>query len=161
MDEEKIETTPVPETPIRVTAAEPPPPTPAPSTKAKDPKKVSAGRAGAAARKAKQGRLLEELRAAKEQARATPAPAPTTVEPVEPTRPQVTERRHDATSSDWTPVIVGAVAVAGVAAFALRSRQTTHGVVDTRQTTLAAPKAAEPMPAAQQLKARPDPHYMQ
>ena len=32
----------------------------------KDPKKVAAGRAGAAARKAKQERLLEELRAAKE-----------------------------------------------------------------------------------------------
>ena len=45
--------------------------TPAPvvaslTAKPKDPKKVAAGRAGAAARKAKQERLLEELRAAKE-----------------------------------------------------------------------------------------------
>ena len=37
-----------------------------PTTRSKDPKKVAAGRAGAAARKAKQERLLEELRAAKQ-----------------------------------------------------------------------------------------------
>ena len=37
-----------------------------PTGKPKDPKKVAAGRAGAAAKKAKQERLLEELRAAKE-----------------------------------------------------------------------------------------------
>ena len=44
--------------------------------KVKDPKKVAAGRAGAAARKAKQEeRLLEQLRAAKESFRPTP-PSP-------------------------------------------------------------------------------------
>ena len=37
-----------------------------PTAKSKDPKKVAAGRAGAAARKAKQESLLEELRAAKQ-----------------------------------------------------------------------------------------------
>lgn len=41
-------------------------PVPQRVTKPKDPKKVAAGRAGAAARKAKQERLLEELRGAKE-----------------------------------------------------------------------------------------------
>ena len=39
---------------------------PVPVPKTKNPKKVEAGRAGAAARKAKQERLLEELRAAKQ-----------------------------------------------------------------------------------------------
>ncbi|MCU7846330.1 MAG: hypothetical protein KZQ93_21045, partial [Candidatus Thiodiazotropha sp. (ex Monitilora ramsayi)] len=42
----------------------------------KNPKKVAAGRAGAAARKAKQERLLEELRAAKESFRAGEASIP-------------------------------------------------------------------------------------
>ena len=131
-----------------------------PTPRIKAPKKQAAGRAGAAARKAKQDKLLAQLREAKERARAaTPPPlGAATVEPVEPTKPQVAERRHDTTSasSDWTPLIVGAVAVAGVAAFALRSsRQTSHGIVDARQM---APKA--PMPAAQQLKVR-DPFVME
>ena len=126
-----------------------------PTPRIKDPKKQAAGRAGAAARKAKQDKLLAQLREEKERARAA-TPPPLGAATVEPVEPQVAERRHDTTSaeSDWTPLIVGAVAVAGVAAFALRSsRQTSH---DARQM---APKA--PMPAAQQLKVRPDPHYMQ
>ena len=43
--------------------------------KVKDPKKVAVGRAGAAARKAKQERLLEQLRGAKESFRPPPATA--------------------------------------------------------------------------------------
>ena len=43
--------------------------------KQKDPKKVAAGRAGAAARKAKHERLLEELRDGKEALREMDAPA--------------------------------------------------------------------------------------
>ena len=42
----------------------------------KDPKKVAAGRAGAAARKAKQERLLEQLRAAKGSFRSGEASVP-------------------------------------------------------------------------------------
>ncbi|MEW8585163.1 MAG: hypothetical protein AB2531_05310, partial [Candidatus Thiodiazotropha sp.] len=45
-------------------------------TENKNPKKVAAGRAGAAARKAKQERLLEQLRAAKESFRPGEASIP-------------------------------------------------------------------------------------
>ena len=49
--------------------------------KAKDPKKVEAGRAGAAARKVKQERQLEDLRATKESLQRSEAPS--SAEPAE------------------------------------------------------------------------------
>ena len=78
--------------------------------KVKDPKKVAAGRAGAAARKAKQERLLEQLRGAKESFRlpdgdGTPAHIP----PKEADQEQAVsrpERREGLTN--WTLWIVGA-----------------------------------------------------
>ena len=57
----------------RVTDPAPHDPVPSKSKRAKDPKKVAAGRAGAAARKAK---MLEALRAAKESLRISDVPSP-------------------------------------------------------------------------------------
>lgn len=104
---------------------------PSPTARTKDPKKQAAGRAGAAARKAKQERLLEELRAAKEAI----APAATPVadgavakqqeQPVTGTTRSANQQRHSVSSApadpgdpalraaeaaaDWTPwILVGA-----------------------------------------------------
>ena len=93
----------------RVTTPAPVPVAASPTAKSKDPKKVAAGRAGAATRKAKQECLLEELRAAKQSLQteavaeaATPVadvvpkeqPMPATVDPGDPVK------------ADWTPWIL-------------------------------------------------------
>ena len=71
MEDSNEMTTPTPETPVlRVTDPKTETtPTTSQSPRQKDPKKVAAGRDGAAARKAKQAYLLEELRKAKESLR--------------------------------------------------------------------------------------------
>ena len=111
---------------VRVTM--PAPVVASPTAKPKDPKKVAAGRAGAAARRARQESLLAELRAAK--AAIAPAATPVADEAVtqsscEATKQQeqpvtsATERRQqpmpahadpgDPVKSDWTPwILVGA-----------------------------------------------------
>ena len=80
----------------------------------KDPRKVEAGQKGAAARKAKQERLLEELRAAKQSLQ--PADAPDAV----PQPPKQQPKQQLAPPpTDWTPwILVGA----GLAALAYTSR---------------------------------------
>ena len=82
--------------------------------KVKDPKKVVAGRAGPAARKAKQEeRLLEQLRVAKESFRPTPPPPPAgddasaNIPPKEAAAVSQTERREGLTN--WTPWVLGAL----------------------------------------------------
>jgi hypothetical protein len=106
--------------------------------KIKDPKKVEAGRIGAAARKAKQERLLDELREAKSSLLATPRR--TAVQAKQDQRNQEasepknqTEQQHYVLAShnaasisdgrstgtaccskqDWTPYVVGGLGVTG------------------------------------------------
>ena len=73
--------------------------------KVKNPKKVAAGRAGAAARKAKQERLLEQLRGAKESFRPPAGDGtPANIPPKEADHEQAVsrpERREGLTN--WTP----------------------------------------------------------
>ena len=88
--------------------------------KVEDPKKVAAGRAGAAARKVKQEeRLLEQIRAAKESFRPTAAPA--NIPPKEAdqavSRP---ERREGLTNR--TPWIVGVCLTGGALVFLQQTR---------------------------------------
>ena len=96
--------------------------------KVKDPKKLAAGRAGAAARKAKQERLLKQLRGAKESFRppagdGTPANIPPKEADSKDQEQAVSrpERREGLTN--WTPWIVGACHTGGALVF-LRNAQT-------------------------------------
>ena len=93
-----------------------------PTAKSKDPKKVAAGRAGAAARKAKQESLLEELRAAKQSLQTEAvAEAATPVADVVPKEQPVAKQQPmpapgdpvvalQHVKADWTPwiLLVGA-----------------------------------------------------
>ena len=123
--------------------------------KVKDPKKVVAGHAGAAARKAKQEeRLLEQLRVAKESFRP-PAGDDTSanIPPKEEAAVFQTECREGLTN--WTPWVVGACLAGGALVF-LRSAQ-------TRRPASAAPVDSapkQPAPGARQLKTQ-DPFYME
>ena len=97
----------------RVTTPAPVPVAASPTAKSKDPKKVAAGRAGAAARKAKQESLLEELRAAKQslqtEAVAEAATPVADVVPKEQPMPAPGDP-GDPVKADWTPwiLLVGA-----------------------------------------------------
>lgn len=101
----------------------------------KDPKKVAAGRAGAAAKKAKKERLLEEFRTAKESLRPGEPPAaeggesaaasPTKPRPVDDSAPQTTAALTPRGGS-WTPWIVGAC-LAGGALMCLTARRHSPG----------------------------------
>jgi hypothetical protein len=74
----------------------------------KDLKKVAAGRAGAAARKAKQERLLEELRVAK--ASLTPTPSTDSAPLRVATAGQTVAQEQ---VSSWTPWIIGTAGLVG------------------------------------------------
>ena len=126
-----------------------------------------AGRAGAATWKAKQERLLEQLRGAKESFRppagnGTPANIP----PKEADQEQAVSAdkrpKHNREVTNWTPWIVGACLTGGALMF-LRNTQTRSpasvaaGPVDT------APKQPVDKPPRRdrQLKTGPDPFYME
>ena len=90
------------------------------TVKVKDPKKVAAGRAGAAAPKVKQERLLEQLRAAKELFRPEEASIPPKEATATPDEPQDQELRRDVDKrpehnglTNWTPCIIGACLTGG------------------------------------------------
>ena len=150
-----------------------------PTAKPKDPQKVAAGRAGAAARKAKQERLLEELRAAKEAI----APAATPVadeapkeQPVTGTTCRVEQQPMPAPAdpvvalqhvkADWTPwILVGA----GLAALCvwrsplvkLTERQQKQQHPDAARSASSGASQPPPTPrCAQHLKVSDDPFYM-
>ena len=136
--------------------------------KVKDPKKVAAGRAGAAARKAKQEeRLLEQLRASKESFRpsAPPPPPPAAgdgtsanIPPKEATAVSADKRpeRHEGLNN-WTPWVVGACLAGGALVF-LRNAQTRSPASVAAVAVDSAPKW--PAPGAKQLKTR-DHFYME
>ena len=87
--------------------------------KVKDPKKVAAGRASAAARNAKQERLLEQLRGAKESFRPPAGDGtPANIPPKEGDQEQAAswpERSEGLTN--WTPWIPGACLTGGALLF--------------------------------------------
>ena len=107
--------------------------------KVKDPKKVAAGRAGAAARKAKQEeRLLEQLRAVKEPFRPPSRPhspppththtaAPANVPPKAADQAVFRPERREGLTN-WTPWIVGAC-LTGAALLFLRQTRSPAGPV--------------------------------
>ena len=145
---------------IRVTA---PSPDTRGVTRTKDPKKQAAGRAGAAARKAKQERLLEELRAAKEAiapaatgspgSAADGAPKEQPVTGTARSASRVKQQRHSVSSApadpgdparsaaeaaaDWTPwILVGAGLAALCVTYMSRSplvKQTVSGARQQKQ----------------------------
>ena len=150
-----------------------------PTAKSKDPKKVAAGRAGAAARKAKQESLLEELRAAKQSLQTEAvAEAATPVADVVPKEQPVAKQQPmpapgdpvvalQHVKADWTPWIL--LVGAGLAALCvwrsplvkLTERQQKQQHPEARSS---GPKLARQPPAtprcAQHLKVPDDPFYM-
>ena len=129
--------------------------------KAKDPKKVAPGRAGAAARRK---RLLKQLQAAKESLR-TPVSAAdndgTSAPPKKAKPPKSTEERPE---HNWIPWIIGAYFAGGGG----RGRGSLAYIFAGDKMRLRASPAsvvAGPAPKVQdkppQLKACPDPHYME
>jgi hypothetical protein len=160
---------------IRVTA-------PSPTARTKDPKKQAAGRAGAAARKAKQERLLEELRAAKEAI----APAATPVADRAPKEQPVADvlsqqpmpasaNPGDSVEANWTPwILVGAGLAALCVTYMSRSplvKPTVSGAdtkcrqkqqhPEARSSGASQPDGTSTTPrGAQHLKVTNDPFYM-
>ena len=150
-----------------------------PTAKSKDPKKVAAGRAGAAARRARQESLLAELRAAKEA--IAPAATPVADEAVTQTRSvscEATKQQPmpapvdpgDHVKADWTPwiLLVGAGLAALCVTYMSRSplvkltepqQKQQHPEARSSGATLARQPPATPR-CAQHLKVPDDPFYM-
>ena len=117
----------------------------------KDPKKVAAGRAGAASRKAKQERLEEELRKATERQVGTDNTPPTAETPEAPAAPPASPPAGAPRSDGSTiTLVIGLAAVLGLAYFAASRRAPVNPP---------APPPATP-PPAQQLKVVHDPFHM-
>ena len=126
---------------------------------AKDPKKVAAGRVGAAAQTAAQNRLqnrlLEQLQAAKESLRpGDPKEADSK------DRERTDERPRQQSNKVTGPLMIGACLARGALTLArlLHSRATQIGPACCRGPVDSAPKVQDKPP---QLKACPDPHYME
>ena len=133
--------------------------------KENDPKRAAAGRAGAAVRKAKQKRLLEKIQAAKESLHP-PVSAATndgTSARSSGTGLQIPDRerteRRPKHNHNWIPWIIGAVCLAG----GLFAYVLSGGNMRLRAspTSEAAGPALKVQNKPSQLKASPDPHYMQ
>ena len=118
--------------------------------KAKDQKKVAAGRAGAAAR---QKRLLEQLQANKELLRPPVSAADNDGTSASPKEGKRTDERQEA---NWIPWIIGACLAGGSLAYVFAGEK-------MRLRASPASIAAGPEAKVQdsQLKACPDPHYME
>jgi len=128
-------------------------------TRQKDPKKVAAGRAGAASRKAKQERLEEELRKATElQVGTSGAPASAYVAPQASPPSDVPAPTPHAVGSTF-PWVIGVAAFLGVAYWAASRR----APVNLPAPPPATPPPAQPAtpPPAQQLKVAHNPFYME
>ena len=128
------------------------------TVKVKNPKRQAAGRAGAAARKAKQERLFEELRAAKESVKQQQdAPVvPVVHDHIEGRKP-VSETGSVA---KWTPWIIGVAGLMGAYIFIYQHQpQKAPQRVVNDQAIAFKPLSSKP-PSAQQLKVTDDPFYM-
>ena len=135
--------------------------------KVKDPNKVAAGRADAAARKAKQERLLEQLRGAKESFRPPAGDGrPANIPPKEADQEQAVSAdkrpEHNFEVNNWTPWIVGACLTGGALMF-LRNTQTRSPASVAAGPVDSAPKqyVDNPPRPDRQLKTGPDPFYME
>ena len=143
--------------------------------KASDPNKVATGRAGAAARQkrlieqlqankeARQKRLIEQLQAAKESLRPPVSAADnggTTAPPQEAKPPKRTDERPEH-NHNWIPWIIGACLAGGSLAdiFAGFARGNMH--LHASPMSVAAGPAPKDQDKPPQLKACPDPHYME
>ena len=119
--------------------------------KAKDTKKVAAGRAGAAAR---QKRLLEQLQAAKKSLRPPVSAADNDGMSASQKEAKRTDERPE---PNWIPWIIGACLAGGSLAYVFAGE-------NMRLRASPASVAAGPEPKVQdkppQLKACPDPHFM-
>ena len=120
--------------------------------KAKDPKKEAAGCAGAAAR---QKRLLEQLQAAKESLRPPVSAADNDGTSASPKEAKSTDERPEPNLIPW---IIGACLAGGSIAYVFAGE-------NMRLRASPASVAAGPAPKVQdnptQLKACPDPYYME
>ena len=122
------------------------------AAKQKDPKKVAAGRAGAASRKAKQARLEEELKKATERQVGTDNTHYESQQTT-PVGHKTETPRSDGYTITW---VIGLAAVLGLAYFAAYSRDP----VKPPATPPATPPPATPQPA-KQLKVTHDPFHME
>lgn len=134
-------------------------------TREKDPKRVAAGRAGAAARKANQAKLQKELMAAKEAMRCDTDTVNIAAANTVPAR---TVKQQESASTDWTPWIIAAAA-AGVVMFQCmqppvgqKQQKTAQGQVSVVEST---PKPEvlqlDNTTCAKQLKVAANPFYME
>ena len=119
--------------------------------KAKDPKKVAAGRAGAAARLK---RLIEQFQAAKESLRPPVSAADNDGTSASPKEAKPLKRTDERTEPDWIPWITGACLAGGSLAYVFAGE-------NMRLRASPASVAAGPAPKVQDkrphLKACPDP----
>ena len=144
-EENKVTTTAEPQAPEKAEGPEAVP------VKQKNPKKVAAGRAGAASRKAKQERLEEKLRKATEaQVGVTGNPQPEDSS-TPPTSPTASPPLFGDSKITWA---IGLAAVIGLAYFA------TQPPVKPPAPPPAAPAPETPKPA-KQLKVTQDPFHME
>ena len=147
-------TTPEPETAeVSVVASQQP-------TKNKDPKKVEAGRAGAAARKAKQEKMLEELRTAKEalqQPPVTKSQGHSQCRVVEDTDNAVAQSAG-ASTTDWTPWFIGGGLVGAICIYTYLFYRTLPQASSKPPTQVS---TAQRDPSNQPIEAWTDPFYME
>ena len=135
-----------------------------PRQKVKDLRKVAAGHAGAAARKAKQEiRLLEQLRSAKESFRppagdGTSANIPLKEADQEQAVSADKRPEHPEELTNWTPWIIGACLTGGVLMFLPRL----HATQMPQAAQTSGGTGASPIDTApKQLEASPNPFYME
>ena len=121
---------------------------------------MAAGRAGAAARKAKQEeRLLEQIRGAKVSFR--PPGTPANIPPKE-ADPAVSRPEHQEGLTNWTPWVIGAWLAGGTLVFlprlrAAETRSPAAGPVDSAPEQ----RVDKPPRLDRQLKPGPDTFYME
>ena len=135
-------------------------PTPSRPSKLKDEKKAAAGRAGAAARKAKTERLERELAAAKEALRDPPfVDDPPAVHSNEEATPPSDKKEEEAGPALFTLPVGALVAVAGgLAYWAASHRAEPRPPPPKEKKPQVLQSSAGP---AQQLKVVHNPHYME
>jgi hypothetical protein len=119
----------------------------------KDPNRVAAGKAGAAARKAKQERILAEMREAKS-ALAAPPPPQLSSEEAPPQSDKGKRTAPTAADLKWTPWIAGVLALAGI--YWLSMERPTTAVMQQQRRPPANPSATP----APDLKIK-DPFHME
>ena len=122
------------------------------TAKQKDPKKVAAGRAGAASRKAKQSRLEEELRKATERQVGTDNTHPESQQTTPVSPPTETPSSGGSTKA-WA---IGLAAVLALAYFAAYSRAPVKPPAPPKETP-----PTETLHPAKQLKVKRDPFHME